>query len=155
MGGPHFLVSLAVPRPIRLLRTERFEWEVLTFCSPWRRLPSRTERFEWEVLTFWSTRRRLPSRTERFEWEVLTFFPNSDSELKGSNRGSKDRSQNPPQGRPGKMHTPTRLPIRYGRFWPPLSHFRALSPESNPELATPITLSSRLQIYITKFAQTT
>ena len=36
------------------------------------------------------------------------FFPNSDSELKGSNGGSKERTQNPPQGGLGGEGHPIR-----------------------------------------------
>ena len=68
----------------------------------------------------------------------FTFFPNSDSELKGSSRGQKIG----PRIRPGGVRASLYRGPGGNGFWPPLSHFRALSPESNPELATPITLSS-------------
>ena len=58
--------------------------------------------------------------------QIQFYFPNSDSELKGSNTGSKDRTQNPPQGRShGSRAAPARLPrgLPKPSFLMPVSHF--------------------------------
>ena len=63
----------------------------------------------------------------------FSMFPNSDSELKGSNGGSKDRTQNPPQGRShGSRAAPARLkiddPYRRSAIWPSNSLDKTATP---------------------------